>query len=173
MQALEIEIDGQHNEAFFFRPLQRKVRGRFDLNRIGEPMARVTATEWPSAIPSQRLGVDPSGGGYVTEPLHDEEHAALREKIERQGSRLEPAVQEFQDIDLPSWLFWIKRAVESGLAKVTSGKLPAKIEGTPQMNYVTGDKATFGNELQETMRAQTAAFDRLAAAIEKLAGGQK
>lgn len=169
VNAIEIEIDGPRNERLYFRPLQRNIRGTFDMNKVPEPMARIAATEWPTPIPSQRLGIDPDGNGYLREPLHNPEHAALREKITRQGQSLEPAVQEFANIDLPSWLFWLKRAVDSGLAKLISGKLPLKIEGTPRTNYVTGDHATFGDDLQSTMRAQTAAFDRLAAAIEKLA----
>ena len=43
METIQIEIDGKHNENLHFRPLQRTIRGRFDFNRIGEPMAKLEA----------------------------------------------------------------------------------------------------------------------------------
>jgi hypothetical protein len=97
MKSVEIEIDGPHNEALRFRPLQRSIRGRFDLMRIGEPMATVKAQEWPP-IPSQRIGISEEAVGYIYEALHDAEHAPLREKIERLWQRLEPQLTEFETI---------------------------------------------------------------------------
>jgi hypothetical protein len=151
---IEIEIDGPCNEALHFRPLMRSIRGRFDFMRIPEPQARIAGTSWPVPIPSQRLGIDPNGDGYLLEPLHDEEHSPIREKIEKAGGRLEPPVQEFKGIDLPSWLFWLKRAVEAGIARVVSGKLPESIEGKPRMNYIVS-------------RPERSTADRLASAIER------
>ncbi len=154
VKAVEIAINGQHNEALHFRPLQRSIRGRFDFMRIGEPMAKVKATEWPTPIPSQRLGIEPDGTGYVVEPLHDEEFAPIKEKIEKLGMKLEPALQTFKGIDLPTWLFWIKQAVESGIAKVVSGKLPDKIDGKPRKTFIVNEP-------------EPSATDKLTAAIEK------
>ena len=154
VKALEIEIDGLCNEQLHFAPLQRHVRGRFDFMRIGEPMSKIKAHEWPVTIPSQRLGIDPDGTGYIREPLHDGEFAPIKEKIEKMGMKLEPAVQEFPGIDVVTWYFWMQRAVESGLARVVSGRLPDRIEGTPKMNFVLNEPPT-------------SAVDKLTAAIEK------
>lgn len=162
MQTVEIEIDGSHNEHLHFRPLQRSVRGRFDFNRIGEPMARIKATEWPLPIPSQRIGIEANGTGYIIEPLHDAEHAPIREKIEKTGKKLEPALQSFDNIHVPSWMYWIQRAVESGIARVVSGKLPAKIEGTPKKSFI------FAEPEPSTTDKLTAAIDRQTAVFEKL-----
>lgn len=151
---IEVEIDGPHNECLMFRPLQRSIRGRFDLNRVGEPMARMKSVEWPQPIPSQRLGIDADGSAYILEPLHDDEHAAIRERIERQGMKLPPECETFDDVDLPTWLFWIKRAVDSGIAKVVAGQLPKVIDGTPKMNFIVN-------------RPTQSTADRLAAAIER------
>ncbi|MEQ8790252.1 MAG: hypothetical protein RIC55_28410 [Pirellulaceae bacterium] len=171
--AVEIEIDGPSNEALHFRPLQRSIRGRFDMNRIGEPMARVAATKWPTPIPSQRLGIDANGNGYLIEPLHDIAHAPTREKIDKTGKALEPARQTFDNIDLCTWAFWLRRAVEGGLARVVSGKLP-EVEGTPRMNFILHDPGPSQTDtLAEALNRQADAFNSLAAAIADLAKGRK
>ena len=162
VKAVEIEIDGSHNEALLFRPLQRSVRGRFDMMRMGEPMARVKATDWPTPIPSQRLGIDADGNGFLCEPLHDDEYVVLKEKIESQGMRLEPAIQEFLDIDVATWQFWLKSAVDSGLAKIVRGKLPDKIDGKPRMNFITNDpEPPAVDKLTAAIEKQTAMFEKL------------
>ena len=78
MKAIEIEIDGPCNERLHFRPLQKSIRGRFDMMRIGEPMAKVKAQEWPTAIASQRLGIGPDGAGYDMEPVRGDEYAGIK-----------------------------------------------------------------------------------------------
>ena len=159
---VEIEIDGQHNENLYFRPLQRSVRGRFDLNRIGEPTARMKSVDFPHPIPSQRIGIEADGSGYITEPLHDAEHAALRERIEKQGKKLPPKCETFDDVDLPTWLYWIKRAVESGVAKVVGGQLPKHIDGTPKLNFIVDrPKETTGDRLAAALERQNVLFEKL------------
>ncbi|MCH8923229.1 MAG: hypothetical protein IIA67_08800 [Planctomycetes bacterium] len=153
MTAVEIEIDGKENECLHFRPLQRSIRGRFDFARLREPMAGTLRSTWPEAIPSMRLGIAGSDG-YLLEPLYDDEHKQTREKIEGQGMKLADAKETFADIDLPTWLFWIKRAVESGIAKVVSGKLPDRIEGEPQLSFITkrepSDTARLATAIERT-----------------------
>ena len=136
---IELEIDGPANECLMFRPLERNIRGRLDFTRVKEPLAMIESTKWPKPIPSQRFGIEPDGTGYLLKPLHDEENAVLKEKITKQGKRLEPALQVFEKIDVATWLFWIQRAVESGIAKVTKGTVPEKIEGKPRVNFVMAD----------------------------------
>ncbi len=161
-QPVEIEINGQRNENLYFRPLQRSVRGRFDLNRVGEPTARMKAVDFPHPIPSQRIGIEADGSGYIMDPLHDGEFAALRERIERQGKKLPPKLETFDDVDLPTWLFWIKRAVDSGIAKVVAGSLPKTIEGEPKMNFIVNrPKETTGDRLAMAMERQNILFEKL------------
>jgi hypothetical protein len=133
---VEIEIDGAANECLHFRPLQRSVRGRFDFSRLREPMAGTMRSAWPDAIPSQRIGIA-GGDGYLLEPLHTQEHSQTRERIEGQGMKLADARETFTGIHRATWLHWMKRAVESGIAKVVSGKLPDHIEGEPQLSFIT------------------------------------
>ena len=169
VDAVEIEVDGPQNEQLRFRPLQRSIRGRFDMARLNEPMSATRAKEWPMPIPSQRLGIDPDGSGYIAEPLHEAEYAPLREKIERGGMRLEEEVQHFEGIHLPSWLYWMARAVECGLARVTKGNLPKAedVQGEPRKNFIMAppepgptDKLTAAierqNELFEKLIAKLA-----------------
>ncbi len=170
---LEIEIDGPCNESLYFRPLSRSIRGSFDFLKVKEPMAAVASNQWPVVIPSQRIGIDPDGCGYIKEPLHDALYTETKEKIISDGTKLEPAYQEFDDCHLPTWQHWIKEAVRSGIARVTSGKLPKTIEGKPRLNFLHSrepgieEKLTAALEKQnELLEKQTATFAKL---IERLA----
>jgi hypothetical protein len=170
VRPVEIEVDTPRNSNLHFRPLQRSIRGRFDWNRIREPQARLKSHEWPVPIPPQRLGIDADGNGYLVEPLHDEEHAAIREQIEdKLNEKLEPARQEFPGVHIPTWLFWIKRAVESGIARIVKGELPAVIDGTPKRNFIIADrKPNSADKLTAAIEAQTEAFNQLTAALTKV-----
>ena len=155
MKAVEVEIGGPLNECLSFRPLPgRLVRGRYDLNRVAEPLAKLKSAEWPVPVPGQRIGVDAEGIGYLAEPLHSPEHKPLREKIERAGMRLEPELTTFEGVDVVSWLYWLKRAVEGGIARVVKGALPDKIDGKPRKNFIMAEP-------------EPSAVDKLTAAIEK------
>ena len=155
MNTIEIEVDGKHNEAFHFRPIGRTVRGRFDLSKVSEPLAQMQRGKFPLPIPSQRLGIDIElGEGFIAEPLHEVEHTAIRDVIETRGFKLPAEREAFASVHVPTWIFWIKRAVESGLARVVKGTLPATIEGEPQKSFIT-------------KRPEVKTDDRLVAAIER------
>ncbi len=163
MKAVEIEIDGSRNNCLCFRPLPgRTVRGRFDLNRVAEPMARLKTAEFPEPIPGQRLGIQPDGTAYLAEPLHDAQHGPLRERIEKMGLKLEPAVTTFEGVHLPSWLYWMARAVQSGVARVVSGQLPDKPGGEPRRNFImaTPERSPI-DKLTQALERQSALFERL------------
>jgi hypothetical protein len=135
---IEIVIDGPRNENLQFRPLQRTLRGTFDLNRVPEPLARMKTAEWPRPIPGMRISVDPDKAtAIVIEPLHSAEHASMRARVESIGVKLGPAVEPFESIDVPTWLYWMRRAVGSGVAKIVDGKFPAIDEAKVQKNFIT------------------------------------
>jgi hypothetical protein len=170
---IEIEV-AQPNTNFHFRPLQRTVRGRFEMAAVPEPMAKIEASNWPLPIPGQRLGIDREGIGYIIEPLHEAGNAPIREKIEKRGAKLEPAQTLYEAIDLPTWHYWLKRAVDSGLCRIVAGKLPDAIEGTPRKNFILADPGpTAGDKLTAAIEAQTAAFAGLTAAIGELLKARK
>lgn len=152
---LEIEIDGPNNQQHRFRPLQRNLRGRFDFGRVAEPMAKLQTNRFPQPIPGQRLSLDTaSGEAAIIEPLHDAEHIRTRRTIEKHGSTIAPQQQPLGKVHIATFLFWMKSAVEAGLARVVRGTLPDVIEGEPQKSFLSA--AAFNPN------------DRLAAALESI-----
>jgi hypothetical protein len=142
---IEIEIDDRLNRSLSFTPIQSVVRGRLDFMR-GDAALRVKADDWPAGIPGQRVGFDTDTNlGYVAEPLHDPEFAAQRAKIEASGQSLPEKRRTFTGPGdagydwAATWVYWIKRAVESGMAKLLKGKLPAEVKGNVRKNFVTSD----------------------------------
>jgi hypothetical protein len=160
---LEIEVVGPHNENLFFRPLGRTVRGRFDLNLVKEPLARMKVVDWPQPIPGQRIGVDPvAGEGYIAEPLHDDEHRAARERIAARGQSLPPAREAFPAVDVATWLWWLKTAVERGLARIVKGELPATIKGPVQRSFLlAAPRETREDKLVTALERQNQLIEKL------------
>ncbi|NQT17327.1 MAG: hypothetical protein HQ582_31525 [Planctomycetes bacterium] len=147
---LVIEIDGPHNRSLIFQPLGRSVRGRFEPARVAGGAGRL-AIEFPEGIPGQRLGFDPSSGGFIDEPLQHDEHAAVAKVARKHGTI--PEREEFPDADMPTWLWWLRETVRCGLAKLVEGELPETIEGEPRKSF---------------FHAKTVdPIDRLTAAMEK------
>jgi hypothetical protein len=135
---IEITVDGSRNQNLHFRPLQRVLRGTFDINRVPDPQARIEATRFPRPIPGVRIAVDPQARtAAIIEPLHEPVNAAMRERVEKMGLRLPPEREEFKDIDVPTWLFWMRRAVVNELAKIVEGKFPEIDEARVQKNFIT------------------------------------
>jgi hypothetical protein len=171
---IEIEIDGPRNESLYFQPLMRKVRGRVDFLRSPDKQGRGLFDKWPTPIPGERLGIDlQTGTGYVLEPLHDKAHADTRRRIEANKLRLQDERQEFPNAHVPTWLNRMKAAVESGIAKLVTGKLPERIDGEPDLTVFSRSAASRTDALLAEMAAQNArlaaAFERLASGIERLA----
>lgn len=165
---VEIEIDGARNEAHFFRPLMRRLRGRFDLNRVAEPQARMKSVECPDPIPGLRIGLDfVTATGYVSDPLTEPEQAANRARITQRGLSLGSAREDFPEVDCPTWAFWLRRAVESGAARVVRGELPEELGGAPVTSCVTARRPNSADRLAEAIENNTRV---LAAVLEKLAG---
>ena len=94
-EALVVEVDDPRNRDLHFRPLGQRVRGTFDASRAARfnvDAARLM-TEYPQPIPGQRIGLA-GDEGFILEPLHGEQHAAIREKLEKKGFGLGPERQE-------------------------------------------------------------------------------
>lgn len=164
---VEVEVRTPDCGHLLFLPLNRQVRGEIAFAKMAEPNARMKCgpNGW-EPIPGQRIGVDSAGMGWVAEPLHLPANAETRRKIERRGYHLAPELETFADCDVPSWLFWLKRAVDSGLAHVVAGSLPRKIEGEPRKNFF---QDTRKSESQITLDRVVAGQDRMASAFEKMA----
>ena len=163
---LEIELNGPRNQNLFFRPLQRRLRGRLDFARDSRPLARMKTAQYPLPIPGQRLGIDlDNSEGFLVDPLHDAEHLPTRERIEASGAKLGPARESFPNVDAVTWLFWIKSAVDAGLAQVVSGKLPDKITGEPQTSFIMKREPSSSDRLTAAIERQTEVFEKLLAKL--------
>jgi hypothetical protein len=162
-KVFEIEIDGPRNERLMFPPLQRSLRGRFDVNRVLEPEARRLSNKIPTAIPGMRLSADlATGECAVIEAIHEDRPLKARLAASR-PVEFAPEREVAQNAHLPTWLYWMKRAVESGVARIVRGELPQRIEGEPQKNFYTppAPKNDTNERLAAALEAQTAVMTKL------------
>jgi hypothetical protein len=167
---LEVEVDGgDYNRDLFFPPLGRRVRGRMDAARAVKHDKEATGliSMWPQTVPGMRLGINAdTGEGYLAEPLHADEYTVTREVIANRKLKLEPAVKIFP-ADKPTWLYWLKLAVDSGAARVTAGALPKTIEGEPKTAFVVQRQKSTTDRLTDAIDRQTAMFEKLVDALAK------
>ena len=148
---LVVEIDGPRNNSWSFPAMSRVIRGKFDLLRVAEPNAVKLRQQYPDPIPGQQLCVDLSSGECaVLEPLQDDAHETLRKKLEKSYS-IAPAREVVSGADVSTWLFWIKKAVKAGIAKVISGSIPDKLPGEPKVRNLFGTERR--NPQQDLQRA--------------------
>lgn len=123
---VEIEVANPNNAALFFHATDSRLRGRFDARLL--PAGRgsaVLAQGWPEPIPGQVIGIDPAKGeAWIRDRLYEPQFQALRRKIEKLGFGLPPERVDFSKPHMPTWQFWMARAVESGAAVVLAGQLP-------------------------------------------------
>jgi hypothetical protein len=133
---VEIEVDTPTDGNFYFQPIGRTLRGRFDLMRAlhRDQFLSQLIPEWGMAgIPGQRLRVDfDSGEVTIIESLYDRENAGLLEKIRKRGWGVAAAREEVAAAaaHLPSCAFWLRRAIEDGYVRLVAGKIP-EIRGEP------------------------------------------
>jgi hypothetical protein len=132
---IEIEVDGPRNDCLYFQPAATRIRGRFDMNRVAEPNARAALNVWPEPIPGQRIRVNVSTGeSFIIEPLYEQQFRRIREKLEKKSMQL-PAESVPIKESLATVLFWVKRAIESGYARLVSGELPKHVDGEPKKTF--------------------------------------
>jgi hypothetical protein len=162
---LIVEFDGQQNQQFYFQPLGRTVRGRFDSRRV--PNAGRLYNAWPTEIPSQRLELNvATGEAAIVEPLWDAQHSATRERIEAKRWSLAPGRETVQ-AHVPTWLYWLRSLVESGNAKLVNGSLPDKVDGKPQTRFHSTVQPDATERLTSAIENQTAAMEKLLAKLAK------
>jgi hypothetical protein len=151
--AVAIEFDTPRNSNVRFAPLQRTIRGRFDISRDTEPNAGQLRSKWPEPIPGQRVEYDfASGEGFVVEPLHEERYAAIRERIEAQGLKIGKEREAFI-CDAATFSHWAGGLIGTGDAKLLVGSMPQAVTGKPRTRFHSNE--------------QSDPIDRLAAAIER------
>lgn len=155
LEVVEITPAGERSPSLFFPPLQRRVRGRFDARDEADGAAMgPLLVAWPRPLPGQVLGLRPDGSAYLREPLHGDEHAQDRAKIEAQGMTLNPECEELGPADVPTWLHWAKRSVAAGLARVVRGRLPEKVEGRPRLQFISPEREDPRDERLDRLEEQ-------------------
>lgn len=138
MAVLEIEVHSDTNSNLRWEPTGETLRGSFRPARCRVSGAGELAMKLPDGLPGQRIRIDPDKGtAAVLEPLAGPDHKATRDALAKlvtgdeaaTGERLTfaPAVKEYPAAHPGTWLGWAVRAVRSGLARVTAGKLPDKV----------------------------------------------
>lgn len=164
---VEIEVCGPHGSQLYFAPIGRPLRGFVDFTTARSKSALALRDTWPEPVPGKIIGIDANGRKYVREPLHDKDHAKVRQRILNSGHVLPDEREDFESDTAVTWLYWMRRAVDAGLARVVKGDLP------PVDQIETERKATWDNSKPRkdfifAPPAQTAS-DKLAEAVEQLA----
>lgn len=164
---LEVEVGATRNCNLLFPATGRRIRGKFDPVRASrtDGQASSIVNDFPDPIPGQILGIDlESGTGYIRDTLHDDKHSVLRRRLEKKFS-LPAAREEFPNVHVPSWLFWLRRAVECGACVVIAGKLPDKADGEPEFRTplarASQARKSPTARLTEAIEKQTAMFERV------------
>jgi hypothetical protein len=165
---LVVEFDAENRNPYF-PPLDRAMRGRYDAQLAArhDKDAGALLSEIPEAIPGQRLAVTESGEAEIVEPLHDPRYAAIAERIKSRGIRLRPE-RERLAIDKATALYWIREAVAAGQARVVSGRLPERIEGTPKLHFITQPHESSEGRLSKALESMAAAQREQTAALLQL-----
>ncbi len=168
---IEVEADTPQNSNVRFRPLQANVRGRWDWARCSPEYQRIAAKWGGLPIPGQRIQFDGATGKLaIVDPLHDGEHEALREKITKGGYKIPPRREEHEGIDRNTALFWMRRLVELGQAKLTKGQFPTDLDGSKaRRDFLFAPRTTPTRDelLVGALTAQAQGFNRLADALER------
>lgn len=171
MAVLEVEIDAPNNRCLSHPPTGESVRGAFRWHRVKDGNAGQAQTAWGDYVPGQVLGIDlDTGEGYIREPLYDTEHEQLREKIKKKNMMLPPQRKTFK-AHIPTWVFWIQRAIEDGLAKPTpkSTQVPdlKTFKEKPNVRFNGVIRRQDDPEKAAESARQKDQIDRLTALVEK------
>lgn len=143
-----VELDSPNNNNMLFRPLQRVLRGKFDPKRMnGDGKAKHAPV-----VPGLHIGVNPKTKvGRVYDPLKEErEYLRVRDGLKASHGWSDIIiVQEaiHNDIDVTTWLFWMKRMIENGTAHLITGSAPMleNLEGKPNTDMFSSPHAAGGN----------------------------
>lgn len=158
---IEIEIDSPTNRGLFFAPLQRRLRGKLDFSRDSEPEAARAVRNWPQGIPGLILGINPaSGQAWLREPLH--QHAEVATRLARRHLQLDAEHQSQGQVDVPTWLYWMRRAVDASQARLIQGNLPSLDAHQQQAvkDFQTRPQSRADQRLERLIAALEAAFPK-------------
>ena len=132
MASITIEIADECNRSVMFHPIKQKLRGRWDRQRVAYKRPHQALTRLPEVIPGIQISVDihKKARGY-RDPLSDPQHVPTLEAIKlakEEVSGITPGVGPWpavvyegsSDSDLKTWLYWMRRLVNSKSAVIIS-----------------------------------------------------
>ncbi len=160
-ETLLVEFGDDRCRNYFFPPLDRRLRGRFDAQQLAkhDRDAGALIADWPEAVAGQQLEIDnDTGEAAIVEPLHDFPSIAAR--LHKSGLQLAPR-RESVTCDLPTLLYYTRDAVKSGAARIVRGALPEFDESKARLHLFVEPPLNQTAELAK-------AFNRLADVMEKM-----
>ena len=99
--------------------------------------------------------------GEIIEPLHEPQHADTAGRINGRGMKLAPAIEAFENIDTNTWGFWIHALLDSGLAKIVDGAVPAFDASKAKKQFITVNPDDPILRLTAAIEAQTELLTKL------------
>lgn len=150
-----IEIDSEANTSLHFGPLGRRLRGGLDLTRTLDIGAAEIRGAWPEPIPGQRLELYASERrAVVVDPLGaegDPRQERNRQRIREAKFKLPAAREEIDGVDVPTFAYWMRRAVEGGHARLVSGKIPDTAGEKVRLRFHTQEQADPRDKMLNTL----------------------
>ncbi len=139
-QVVSITLDIPPNRDGFFPPIEDTVRGEFKFERVANSQKH--SAKLPAFVPGQIIRVDiAESAGYIIEPLHHPEHAAVARHIRTVlNMSLPPKERMFPGIQVDMWLWHMRQFVEVGKARIVEGSFPKEIAYFPPDNRLVVPK---------------------------------
>jgi hypothetical protein len=150
-----VEIANATNSPVWFHPVGRALRGRWA--RINVPARCVGDGDIALLpdLPGLRIKIDARQRcASIYDPMGESENKDALERFQRVMTQLGPIrvkegpeqPERFPNMDntaLKTWLFWIRRTVNAGMAEIVSGHLPdlaaiARLPGRTRVGYGEG-----------------------------------
>lgn len=171
---IEIEISADGN-AVYFPPVGRALRGAFDAQALRQS-APSLMTRWPEPIPGTRIGLDMgTGEKYIREPLWDEEHTNVRQRVLERGYQLPTRIELSTSDNTATWAHFMRQLVECGLAQVVEGQIPpADAFSDPvRKNFITPPRVDNDIELRDALKKLVRAIELQTKLLASLVNDKK
>lgn len=160
------------NLSWFCSALGVRLRGSMDFLHHRNPNSRKLVDQFPKGIPGQAMTIDTEKGTVLIHDLIHETNDVL-ERLKRRSFAI-ARDRTIEKVDVPTVLYWMARAEESGLLQVITGKLPksSEIKGKIRKSFLSSETLTEEDKLQRLDRAlrmaqlsqeQSKVFDKLCA----------
>lgn len=180
MALIQIEVRNGHNAGLLFKPTQTPVRGAIDFRATGDPELYALGMKFPDAVPGQRIVLDVDAKrGAVLETLNLPEHEGTRNRLADTLKAHSPLSgqlkfadsRDYPDVHVPTWLYWMQRAVSSGLAVLVSGDLDVPVEGEPRKDFLHARREDPGQKTVDALLRQNQQL--IALLVESLPEGKR